>query len=114
MTGGAASGFALATASPITAILFSIEELHKYFSPMLLTVASLSVLFSQITVRFFSYLGIASGSLFHLPEIPALSSHLLFAPLVIGAVCGIASILFTRCYHLIDKVIRAVIAKVSV
>lgn len=114
MTGGAASGFALATASPITAILFSIEELHKYFSPMLLTVASLSVLFSQITVRFFSYLGIASGSLFHLPEIPSLSSHLLFAPLVIGAVCGIASILFTRCYHLIDKVIRAVIAKVSV
>ena len=41
MTGGASAGFSIATSSPITAILFSMEELHKHFSPMLLTVASI-------------------------------------------------------------------------
>ena len=32
MTGGASAGFSIATASPISAIMFSIEELHKRFS----------------------------------------------------------------------------------
>ena len=29
MTGGASAGFSIATSSPITAIIFSMEELHK-------------------------------------------------------------------------------------
>ena len=114
MTGGAAAGFSLATASPITAILFSMEELHKYFSPMLLTVAALSVIFSQFTVQLLSVFGITTTGLFHLPNIPALEPHLLYAPLVIGAVCGIASILFTRCYHLTDKLMHRLLSKISV
>jgi H+/Cl- antiporter ClcA len=48
MVGGAASGFALATGSPITAVMFSMEELHKTFSPLLFSVVSVSVIVSQL------------------------------------------------------------------
>ena len=43
MTGGACAGFAVATGSPLTAILFALEEVHKRFTPMLVLIASVSV-----------------------------------------------------------------------
>ena len=113
MTGGASAGFSLATASPVTAIIFSMEELHKRFSPMLLTVASLSVIFAQIGHQILSFFGLGSGALFHLPTIDALDLKLLFAPLIVGAIVGVCSILFTRFYHRINKMMRAVISKIS-
>ncbi len=113
MTGGAAAGFSIATSSPITAILFSMEELHKHFSPLLLTVSSLSVVTAQITVQILAAFGIGAGSLFHIPVIPAISLKLLFVPLLVGIVCGGGSILFTRLYHLIDRLMRTVVKKLS-
>ena len=44
MTGGAAAAFSVATGSPFTAIIFALEEVHKRFTPMLVLVASSSVL----------------------------------------------------------------------
>ncbi len=44
MTGGAGSGFAVATGAPVSAILFALEEVHKRFTPMLLLSVSTSVL----------------------------------------------------------------------
>ena len=114
MTGGASAGFSIATASPITAILFSMEELHKHFSPMLLTVASLSVISAQITAQALATLGVGSVKLFHLPDMTALAPRMLFAPLLIGVVCGFASILFTRFYHVIDKAMHTVLKKIPV
>lgn len=52
MTGGAGAGFAVATGSPITAILFTLEEVHKRFTPMLILIASTSVLFSTFVNQF--------------------------------------------------------------
>lgn len=46
MTGGACAGFAVATGSPVTAILFALEEVHKRFTPMLVIIASTSVAFA--------------------------------------------------------------------
>ena len=51
MTGGASAGFSVVTASPISAMIFAMEELHKHFSPMLLSVASLSVISAHVTAR---------------------------------------------------------------
>ena len=113
MTGGASAGFSIATSSPITAILFSMEELHKHFSPMLLTVASISVLTAQITTQLLAIFGIGSIGLFHLPVLEAISPKLLFAPLVVGIVCGSVSILFTRFYKYIDQLIHLIREKVS-
>ena len=114
MTGGAAAGFSIATASPISAVIFSMEELHKKFSPMLLTAASISVMTAQITMQLLAYFGIGSYKLFHIAEIPALSPRLLFAPILVGILCGGFSILFTHCYYFIDKIVRRILSKLSI
>ncbi len=44
MTGGAAAGFAVATGSPLTAILFVLEEVHRRITPSLLLIASAAAL----------------------------------------------------------------------
>ena len=113
MTGGASAGFSIATSSPISAILFSMEELHKHFSPMLLTVASISVITAQATTRLLAMLGIGSIGLFHQTKIDALSPKLLFVPLIIGIVCGGTSILFTRIYEYVDNCIHRIREKIS-
>ncbi len=113
MTGGAAAGFSIATSAPVSAILFSMEELHKHFSPLLLTLSSLSVISAQIAVQIFDTLGIGSGKLFHLPDISAIPLKLLFVPLLVGLVCGCSSILFTRLYHLIDRLMHTLLKRIS-
>ncbi|MBR5322182.1 MAG: chloride channel protein [Clostridia bacterium] len=114
MTGGASAGFSVATSSPIAAIIFSMEELHKKFSPILLTVVSLSVISAQVTTQIFASIGIGSVGLFEIPEIAAISPKIFFAPLLVGIVCGLGSILFTRLYHCIDKIMHAILKKLPV
>lgn len=114
MTGGASAGFSIATASPISAILFSMEELHKHFSPMLLTIASLSVISAQITVRILAMFGIGSVGLFQIAALESIDTKLLFAPLLVGLICGACSILFTTLYEAIDRMIHAIRKKVPI
>lgn len=114
MTGGASAGFSIATASPISAIFFSVEELHKRFSPLLLTGVSVSVVTAQITAWLFALLGLESGKMFHLPLISAIPKRLLFVPVLVGLICGLVSVLFTQCYHLIEKVVHNILNRISV
>ena len=44
MTGGACAGFAVATGSPLTAILFVLEEVHRRITPSLLLISSSAAL----------------------------------------------------------------------
>ena len=113
MTGGASAGFSIATASPLSAIIFSIEEIHKHFSPILLSIVSFSVVSAQITARVLSSFGIGDLSFFHLPEMQALPHTMLYAPVIIGLASGISSICFTRLYHLSDRLMRLVLKKAS-
>ncbi len=112
MTGGASAGFALATGAPITAILFTMEEIHNRFSPLLFSVASLSVLSSHLTARLLRHFGFASVGLFHVPEIPALPISRIFLPLFVGLLAGAVSLLFTRLYHRIDNFMRVTLARI--
>ena len=114
MTGGASAGFSIATASPITAILFSTEELHKHFSPLLLTVASLSVATADLTTRILASFGIGSLGLFTVPNMEALSLKLFFAPLIVGLAAGLASVLFTKLFHIVDAFMKATLKKLSI
>lgn len=113
MTGGASAGFCIATGSPISSILFSIEELHKRFSPLVLTVASLSVISAHVTSQLLEAIGIGTLGLFHITAIDPMGLHLMFVPVFVGIACGVFSILFTRLYHLIDKFMRFVRDKIS-
>ena len=114
MTGGASAGFSIATASPVTAIVFSIEELHKRFSPLLVTVSSVAIITAQVTMHALASIGIGTIGMFHLPEIAAISPRFLFAPLIVGLVCGGCAILFNRFYSIVDKLIHILIKKVSI
>lgn len=114
MTGGASAGFSIATSSPITAILFSFEELNKHFSPMLLTFASLSVLTAQAVAHFLASLGFGSIGFFHLSRIDALPLKMIFAPIIVGLICGLCSIFFNRFYHFVNKIMKYLLKKVSV
>ena len=114
MTGGACAGFSLATGAPISAILFSMEELHKRFSPLLFSVASISVVSGHVTAHLLEKLGIGELRLFHLDVLPAMSHSKLFIPLVVGLVCGACAIMFTHLYHRFDKFIRETLGKVSI
>ncbi len=114
MTGGASAGFSVAISSPITAIIFSMEELHKHFSPLLLTVASLSVISAQLTARLLSFFVPSSLSLFEIPALGAIEPKLIFLPLLVGLACGIAAILFTRLYHAVDRLVRAILSRVPI
>jgi len=51
MSGGAGAGFAVATGAPLSAMLFTLEEIHKRFTPMLVMAVSVSVLFSTAVNR---------------------------------------------------------------
>ena len=113
MTGGAAAGFSMATGAPITAILFSMEELQKRFSPLLLTVASVSVVTSRITMHLLALVGIGSESLFHIDTLEHLPVKFIYAPLLLGLACGVCAILFTLSYHSIDRLIRKTLKRIS-
>lgn len=113
MTGGASAGFSIATVSPISAIIFAMEELHKRFSLMLLCVSSIAVIIAQITAKSLAAVGIGKMEFFNIPEISSLPTYLLFAPIIIGIVVGICSILFTHLYHHIDRIMRIILKKLS-
>ena len=44
MTGGACAGFAAATGSPLTGILFAFEEAHRRFTPMIVLTSATAVI----------------------------------------------------------------------
>ena len=114
MTGGASAGFSIATASPLSAIIFSMEELHKRFSPLLLTVVSISVISAQATARLLATFCWGSEGLFHISSINALDLRLLFVPVIIGVICGASSALFSRFYQLTDKLTHHVRKKLHI
>ncbi len=114
MTGGASAGFSIATASPISAIIFAMEELHKHFSPILLSVASISVITAQITAKALAAIGIGELGFFGLSELQAIPAGLFFAPLLLGVVSGVCSILFTRLYHHVDRMMYLILKRFSI
>ncbi len=51
MSGGAGAGFAVATGAPLSGILFTLEEVHKRFTPMLTIAVSVSVVSATFISR---------------------------------------------------------------
>ena len=105
MTGGACAGFATATGAPVTGILFAVEEAHRRFSPMLFMVASISVVTAQITMTALGHITGVDVSLFHFRINGEFPLKYVWMPILIGIVCGVVAIFFTRIYRLIRKAV---------
>ena len=114
MVGGAATGFSLATGSPITAILFSMEELHKTFSPLLFSVVSISVIISQLIAHFLSGLGFGTMDLFEINALDPLPLSQIYVPVIVGFLCGICAIFFIKLYNFLDGFIKKYLKQISV
>ncbi|MBR5307600.1 MAG: chloride channel protein [Clostridia bacterium] len=64
MSGGAGAGFAVATGAPLSAMLFTLEEIHRRFTPMLVMAVSASIVCSTVVNRALCTLAGISPSLF--------------------------------------------------
>lgn len=111
MTGGACSGFAIATGAPLSGILFALEEAHRRFSTTLFTVASISVLMGTVTHRYLCFFFDVDTTFFDLEISQVLPMRYLWAAIIIGAVCGVGSLLFTRFYQFVQKISNLTIKK---
>ena len=103
MTGGACSGFAIATGAPLSGILFALEEAHRRFSTSLFVVASISVLSGIITQRYLSFFFDVNVTFFDFTIDEVLPMQYLWAAIIIGIVCGIASLAFTKFYRVVKR-----------
>ena len=103
MTGGASAGFAIATGAPLAGIMFALEEAHRRFSVALLMVASVAVISGAVTHRYLCFFFGIDTTFFDLSISETLPAKYLWAAIIIGAACGICSLLFTRLYRLVNK-----------
>lgn len=112
MTGGACSGFAVATGAPISGILFAVEEAHQRISPMILMIASTSVMFACLTTELVApVLGI-SKSLFPSMQLPTLKLEDVWIPLLIGVIMGLFAVAFLTYYKVIFKFSNKILGKI--
>ena len=112
MTGGACAGFAAATGAPLTGIFFAFEEAHRRFTPMIFMSASLTTLFSTLTMHL---LCIASGtkeSLFGFSLDAVMPVKYMWSALLIGLVCGVLAMVFTEVYKSVNKISQKVLRRV--
>ena len=107
MTGGACSGFAIATGAPLSGIMFALEEAHRRFSVSLFAVASVSVLTGTITHRYLSFFSGVDVTFFDLTISQVLPMKYLWAAIIIGAVAGVCSLLFTKLYRVAKKISKS-------
>jgi H+/Cl- antiporter ClcA len=101
MTGGASAGFAVATSAPLTGIIFALEEVHRRFSPTVFMAAAVSVLSAMTTQSALSSATGINVDLFSFTITKTLPLKHLWATVVIGIICGICGLLFTKFYKFV-------------
>ena len=106
MTGGASAGFAAATGAPLSGIVFAFEETHRRFSPMMFISISTAVLTSQLSMRTLCYFYGISPSLFELAISEVLPLKYLWSTLLVGIVCALFAVLFTKFYRTVFEFLK--------
>lgn len=106
MTGGACAGFAAATGAPLAGILFVFEEAHRRFTPMLFMVSASTAVFGTATVRSFENLLGMDGRMFSFSVDTVLPMESLWSVLIVGLVCGIVAVIFTKLYRIVGDFVR--------
>ncbi len=112
MTGGACAGFAAATGTYMSGIIFALEEVHRRFSPLIFLTVATAITTSTITMDLLcSWTGMDSN-LFHFLITEVLPLSALWAPIIIGLATGVLAVLYTKLYKLINKFLNVALKKV--
>lgn len=98
MTGGACAGFAIATGSPLTGMIFALEEAHRRFSPTIFLLSSVAVLTGTLTQEILSAIFRVDTTFFDLTIGEILPYKYLWVAALVGIGCGLCALLFTRVY----------------
>ena len=112
MTGGACGGFAAATCSPLTSILFAFDEAHRKFSPILFMSTSTAVLASWSVMQGLCAIFSVEPRLFVLHTPGVLPASLLWAPVIVGALCGVLAIIYAKAYVKTEHFLNIILKKV--
>lgn len=112
MTGGACSGFAVATGAPISGVLFAVEEAHQRISPMIIMIATTSVMFATATTELIAPILGVSKTLFPAMELPTLSLKDVWIPLLVGVTVGLFAVLFLTYYRVIFNFFNKTLARI--
>jgi len=113
MTGGACAGFSVATGAPVSGIVFALEEAHQSFSPMIMIVASTSVMFAHFTAEVLSVLLNVNTKLFHDLTLPVLRIRDIWIPLVVGIAVGVLAVLILKYYKILSGLINKKLVFIS-
>ena len=103
MTGGAAAGFAIATGSPLSGVVFALEELHRRFSPPVFIVAAVSVISGTVTADILSSVFGVDATFFDLAIDKVLPLRFIWIAALIGIVCGLCANLLTKFYRVVKR-----------
>ncbi|MGV8983063.1 ClC family H(+)/Cl(-) exchange transporter [Clostridium sp.] len=96
ITSGASAGLAAAFNAPLAAVMFSLEEVHKNFSPLVLLSALSAALSADFVVRGFFGL----KPVFNFENISVLPLKYYFYIVLLGIIVGLSGVLFN---HLLLK-----------
>lgn len=100
---GSSAGFAASCKAPLTALLFSFEELNRKLSPMFVVLAFSSVVSASITTDILVELLGETHSFFTFGEIATLDIIQIWIPIVCGLCVGLVACLFNFCVFLTGK-----------
>ena len=112
MTGGACAGFAAATGAPFTGIFFAFEEAHRRFTPMIFMSASLTVVASTAVMELLCRITGVSRGLFSFSIDVIMGVEHMWSAFVIGIVCGVVAIFFTKAYRIIGDKLGKLISRI--
>ena len=94
LTAGASSGLAATFNAPLAGIVFSIEKMHRKFSPLLLFVVGIAVICSTLTINLISLLWGGTSTFFDFSFLLDIPMQFYWCLLILGVVIGISAVLF--------------------
>ncbi|CUH94970.1 hypothetical protein P22_1039 [Propionispora sp. 2/2-37] len=90
LTSGASAGLSAAFNAPLSGVIFSLEELHKNFSPaVLMSAITAAVTADVVTQQFFGY-----APVFRFAKLPDLPAYYFVIVLMVGLTMGILGAVF--------------------
>ena len=92
ITSGASAGLAAAFNAPLAGVMFSLEEVHRHFSPLvLLSAMSAALTADLVSARFFGL-----SPVFHVGEVMALPLEYYGYIIILGIIVAIFGVIFNR------------------
>ncbi|MFI3324971.1 MAG: ClC family H(+)/Cl(-) exchange transporter [Clostridia bacterium] len=90
---GASAGLAAAFNAPLAGVMFALEEIFKYFSPMVL----LSTMVAAVAADFISKLFFGTTHVFEFEVTSAIPIKYYWLLLVLGIILGFSGVLYNKC-----------------